>query len=155
MPYIDPQRVLPRNPALRGYHLPSLAYWRMRRDFTQARLAQRSGLSLATIATLERFPASKIARYVTIYKLAGALGIAPQALTLPEPRPVTPTPPGELPYGYQMAIARRDGLPLPAPPSLARDLAPAPTGGKIISYADARAKRAYRLAHSQPYKQPW
>ena len=52
---------------------------RQRAFLSQEALAKKSGVAEATINRLER--GTQLARYVTIRKLAEALGVAPDALT--------------------------------------------------------------------------
>ena len=56
---------------------PRLRYWRERRFLTQEQLAERAGVTSATISRLEQ---GQSARLTTLVKLAKALEIEPGAL---------------------------------------------------------------------------
>jgi transcriptional regulator with XRE-family HTH domain len=62
--------------------LPSLAYWRGQRDFTQERLAERVGLCRNTVWRIE---AGYPAFLRTVRLLAGALGVDPADLMCKQP----------------------------------------------------------------------
>ena len=55
-----------------------LREWRLAKVMTQEELAQRSGVTEATISRIES--GQREARISTVRKLAGALGITPQEL---------------------------------------------------------------------------
>ncbi len=59
-----------------------LSEWRRYRAVSQADLAQKAGVTQATISRLEQ-PDPPVARPSTIRKLAAALGIAPHELYAP------------------------------------------------------------------------
>jgi transcriptional regulator with XRE-family HTH domain len=60
--------------------------WRQYRALSQADLAQRAGVTQATISRLEQ-PRASPARPSTVHKLSMALGIAPHELYAPPPSP--------------------------------------------------------------------
>ena len=67
----------------RGVALPRLREVRLRRLVTQAELAARAGVSVATISKLEQRGRDSTAALATARKLAAALDVEPQALMAP------------------------------------------------------------------------
>ena len=60
--------------------IPNLRRLRQRKALSQEALAQKSGIALSTIMRLEK---GKPARYVTVHKLAGVLGVPAEELARP------------------------------------------------------------------------
>ena len=68
--------------------LPGLQFWRARRGYTQAQLAERIGMRRPTVWRIE---AGRPARVRTAHLLATALGVHLSRLQLhPDPHPVDP-----------------------------------------------------------------
>lgn len=65
--------------------LQHLRGWRKWRGYTQAELAQRAGIAVATVSKLEN--CRRTAKYVTVRKLAEALSITPERLLHKRPTP--------------------------------------------------------------------
>jgi transcriptional regulator with XRE-family HTH domain len=65
--------------------LPHLRAWRMYALLSQKQLADRAGVGVATIIRLER---GEHANYLTVQRLANALGISARRLTDEPPRSI-------------------------------------------------------------------
>lgn len=70
-------------PQSRGFTLPYLQRWRLRRFLTQAELIEHTGLSRATIVRAER--GDQVVSVANIKKLADALGLTPDELVYRDP----------------------------------------------------------------------
>ncbi len=70
-------------PQLRGFALPYLQRWRLRRFMTQAELIERTGLSRATVVRAER--GDQVVSVANIKKLADTLGVTPEELVYSDP----------------------------------------------------------------------
>ena len=86
----SPRPAPPRTTVLDGQRLREL---RRERGLSQERLADRAGISLTTVARLERQPRASC-RGRTMGRLAAALGEQPTAIACPEPdhRPAALSP---------------------------------------------------------------
>lgn len=71
----------------RGIPLPRLRDARRRAVLTQEELAERAGVSVATISKLEQAGADGTAAIATIRRLAAALSVEPQELMATPPPP--------------------------------------------------------------------